>query len=386
MTETGPLPSDPLPGVPFLTGSEEERGPLYDVTGVPLEDRRNPVGSDTQGHKLGIQGAGQDLPRVVPLIALRARDRLIVTLPGEPTVEIGRLVTSKVQQAIAGAGIEDVVVSGLTNEFILYITTYAEYERQHYEGGNTHYGPSEGTFLASELGKLAGTLVRAEPAPPAEDYDPTFGVVPDGAPYGDGAASGSIVRQPAGTVPRLTEAEMQWQGGPLGLDRPVDRPFVRAQRKFGRRWRTMDSDLGLAMLWSVDAGGLHTLRWEVPLTIRRGRYRLLVTAKRYRLVSKAFRVVPGAFRLDQVPSGTGRLGVKLRYPAAVENRDLTWRPGASDGGTLRVRVNRRLVRAGRRRGAVVVRAPSGTGIPIPSGAFRDRYGNKNAAAATLFVP
>jgi hypothetical protein len=323
---------------------------------------------------------------VVPLLAVRARDRLIVTLPAEPTVEIGRLVRSKVMQAVAGSGIKGVVLSGLTNEFILYITTYAEYERQHYEGGNTHYGPSSGTFLVSELGKLSGALVRGEPAPPAEEFDPTYGVVPDGAPYGDGAASGSVVKQPAGTVPRLTEAEMQWQGGPMGLDRPVDRAFVSAQRRFGRRWRTMDSDLGLAMLWSVDAGGLHTLRWEVPLSIRRGRYRLVVTAKRYRLVSKTFRVVPGAFRLDQVPSGVGRLAVRLQYPAAVENRDLTWRPPVSHGGALRVRVRRRVVKRRTKRGAVSVRAPSGTGIRIPSGSFRDRFGNKNAAAATFFVP
>ena len=386
MTETGPLPTDPLPGMPFLTGSEEERGPLFDVTGEELEDRRNPVGSDTQGHKIGIAGAGQDLPRVVPIVAVRARDRLIVTIPGEPTVEIGRRVRAKVEQATAGAGIKRVVISGLTNEFILYVTTHEEYERQHYEGGNTHYGPNEGTFFAEELGKLAGVLVRGEPAPPPADFDPTFGVVPDGAPYGTGAASGSIVRQPAGTVPRLTEAEFGWQGGPLGLDRPVDRAFVRAQRKFGRRWRTMDSDLGLAMLWTVDANGLHSLRWEVPLSIRRGRYRFVVTAKRYRLVSKPFRVVPGAFTLDQVPSGVGRLGVKLQYPAAVENQDLTWRPGASSGGTLRARAGRRFVRRRTKRGAVTLRAGSGIGVAIPSGGFRDRFGNKNAAAATLFVP
>jgi hypothetical protein len=179
---------------------------------------------------------------------------------------------------------------------------------------------------------------------------------------------------------------MVWQGGPGGLDRPVDRAFVSAQRRFGRRWRTMDSDLGLAMLWEVDQNGLHRLRWEVPLGIRRGRYRFVVTAKRYRLVSRTFRVVPGAFALRQVQAGAGRLAVRLAYPEAVENKDLTWRPALSEGGTARFRFNRRLVKRKRRRGAVIVRAPSGTGVTLRSGAFRDRFGNKNAAASTLLVP
>jgi hypothetical protein len=30
-------------GFPFLTGSEEERGPLFDVTHVPFEGMRNPL-------------------------------------------------------------------------------------------------------------------------------------------------------------------------------------------------------------------------------------------------------------------------------------------------------------------------------------------------------
>ena len=31
---------EPMAGIPFLTGSEEGRGPLFDVTGVPFEGRR----------------------------------------------------------------------------------------------------------------------------------------------------------------------------------------------------------------------------------------------------------------------------------------------------------------------------------------------------------
>ena len=49
-----PVADKPLLGLPFLTGSEEERGPLFDVTGVPFEDRRNPTSTPDQGDKIGV--------------------------------------------------------------------------------------------------------------------------------------------------------------------------------------------------------------------------------------------------------------------------------------------------------------------------------------------
>ena len=396
MTETGPLPTDPQPGLPFLTGSEEERGPLYDVTGQTYEDTRNPVGSDTQGHKVGISGAGGSLPRVVPLIQVLVRNKLIATLPGEPTKEIGARLRARVLQAVAGSGVTDVVVSGLTNEFVLYITTYEEYERQHYEGGNTHYGPNQGTFLIAEQAKLAAALVRGEPAPEAHPFDPTYGVVPDGPAYPDGAETGEIIEQPAAAYARLDHAELAWLGGPDGLDRPVDRAFVTAQRWSGRRggwsgrrgrWsgrrlRRADSDLGLAMLWTVDPGGLHRLRWEVPLRMKPGVYRLVVTAKRYRLVSRSFRVRPRLLELRQAPAGPGRVTLRLLYPPAVENRDLTFRPPAARGGRVRFQVDGRNVRSR----SLTVHARSGSTVTVPRGAARDRYGNRNGEPLTVVAP
>jgi neutral ceramidase len=386
-TETGRVADNPEPGLPFFTGSEEERGPLYEVTGQHYEDTRDPADSEDQGHKVGVTGAGGSIPNVVPLIQVLVRDKLISTLPGEPTKEIGAQLRQRVLQAVAGSGVRDVVVSGLTNEFILYITTFAEFERQHYEGGNTQYGPSEGTFLIDEQAKLAAALVRGDPAPDPYPFDPTYGVVPDGAAYPDGAASGEIVEQPGAAYARLDRAELAWRGGPEGLDRPVDRAFVTAQRRVGRRWRAADSDLGLAMLWTVDSDGLHRVHWEIPLSAKAGRYRLVVTAKRYRLVSRPFRVNPRSLPIAAVPVGPGRVGVRLSYPEAVVDRDLTYRPAHASGGSLRFRVGGRRRTVKRRRGSVlVVRVPSGTRVTFPRGAARDRYGNRNGAALSAVAP
>jgi neutral ceramidase len=383
-TEGGAVADRPEVGIPFLTGSEEERGPLFDVTGQPLEGVRSPLDLGPHGHKLFPPGAS-GVPRVVPLLAVRVGPRMIVSVPGEGTKEVGARIRADVERAVAGAGIERVVVSGLANEFILYFTTPEEYARQHYEGGNTHFGTYSSNLLKAELARLAGTLARGEPPPPPEPFDATNGVLPDGPPYGSGAASGSLVAQPGAAYPRLGHAEVAWQGGAQGLDRPVDRAFVIVQRRQGRRWVRADDDLGLAMLWQVDDAGRHRARWEVPLRARTGVHRFVVQAKRYRLVSRPFRVTTfRALTVREVAAPAGRVAAQLVYPTARRDVDLTARPAQAAGGRVAFRVAGRLVRAASRTGTTFsVPAPAGASVTIGAGAARDRFGNANGAAVRL---
>jgi neutral ceramidase len=218
-TAGGQVADTPEVGLPFLSGSEEGRGPLADVTPEHFEGRRLPVPVGPQGHKIYPPGAS-GVPRVVPLLAVRVGPRLIVSVPGEGTKEVGARIRAEVERAVAGSGIERVVVSGLVNDFVLYFTTPEEYALQHYEGGNTHFGTYASDLVKEELARLAGTLVRGEPAPQAVPFDPTNGVRPDGPLYGDGAASGALTAQPAAAYPRLGHALLAWQGAPQGLDRP----------------------------------------------------------------------------------------------------------------------------------------------------------------------
>ncbi|HVE67077.1 MAG TPA: neutral/alkaline non-lysosomal ceramidase N-terminal domain-containing protein, partial [Solirubrobacteraceae bacterium] len=276
-------------GAPFATGSEEERGPLYEATGDVYEDRRGPDTGDPHGMKMSVYGAST-LPNVVPLLAVRVGPRLIVSIPGEGTKEVGARMRAAVESAIAGSPVERVVISGLVNEFVHYFTTPEEYDRQHYEGGSTQFGRWSSVLVGEEAAKLAGALVRGAPAPPPADFDPTNGVRPDGPPYPDGAATASLTAQPSARHSRLERAQVAWQGGPRGYDRPLDRAFVTVERRTPRAWVRADDDLGLNMLWKVDAAGRHLAQWEIPLDASLGTYRFVVTGKRYRLVSGAFEV------------------------------------------------------------------------------------------------
>ena len=128
-------------GIPFLTGSEEERGPLFDVTKEHFESRRAPAGMDPHGRKIFPPGAGGGVPNGVPLMAVRVGKRMIVSLPGEGTKEVGARI-----KAAAGAG--DLGL-GRSRRWCsrAWPTSSSstsrpreEYEKQHYEGGNTHFG------------------------------------------------------------------------------------------------------------------------------------------------------------------------------------------------------------------------------------------------------
>ena len=371
-------------GIPFLTGSEEERGPLFDVTGVPFEDRRSDVSRGPQGHKIG--GPIGEVPNRVPIMSLRIGKRLVTTIPGEGTKEAGERIRQAVTGAISGAGIERVVIAGLVNEFVLYFTTPEEYDRQHYEGGNTHFGQFSNVLVQQESARLAGALVRGEPPPAPAEFDPTNGVLPNGPQYGSGAASGSIVAQPAESYPRLGHAAIAWNGGPEGLDRPVDRAFVTAERKVGSKWVRYDDDLGLAMLWKVDANGRHDAFWEIPRYTPLGTYRFVVQAKRYRLVSREFRVDrTRTLTVRQVQAPHGYSAVVLEYPEAVRDVDITTRPKFADGGAVTFRVAGRRVRVTRSKDDVdfTVRVSGGQPVTVEAGSAADRHGNVNGQGLDL---
>src|SRR3954451_2901421 len=310
--------SKAVTGLPLFTGSEEGRGPLYDVTHEPFEGRTGPE-RGAQGDKVQVTDQTGGVPQAVPLVALRIADRMVASIPGEMTEEMGKRIRSAVLQATAGAGITRAIISGYANEYLQYFTTPEEYERQHYEGGSTLYGENSSLLLQAADADLAKALVEGKPAPTPYDFDATNGVQPDGPAFPAGADRGTVQAQPAET-PRLQQAEYRWSGGMRGYDRPVDEAFVTIQRRGpGKRWRTVTNDLGLQIIWSVDDNGLYSARWEVPLSQPTGSYRFVVSAKKYRLQSTAFRVVK-ASSLEATSDG------RLRYAAPVVNKDITYRP------------------------------------------------------------
>ena len=441
-TAAGPVADHGAFGLSEFTGSEEGRGPLFDLTRTTFEGDHLPIGADTsiplpanpavdpaQGDKIVVP-LGADVPKAVPLMALRIGDRLIVSMPGEMTSEMGRRVRASVLDAAKGAGITTTVIAGLANEYASYFTTPEEFDEQHYEGGATIYGRASGVALQEALNRLAGALAAGQPAPDAYPYDPTNGVKPDADPFPPGADSGKIVTQPDATAERLSHPALSWQGGPRGFDRPLGSAFVSVQRrvtvkvktkakrprkhrrrrhirrsqpaytgraktKTVRRWKTVDSDLGLNVLWSVDSAGVYQAHWEVPLDAPTGDYRFVVSANRYGLTSSPFKVKPSeALTAVQVNAGAGRVAVDLHYPAAQAREgvgdpagdltaDLTYRPANASSGRATFMVNGKSVTVNAVGGVFSVAAPPGAQVELKTGAVADAHGNANGNALTL---
>lgn len=340
-------------GLPFLTGSEENRGPLYDETHDNYEGRRLPVGVGPQSRKIqAVQRPIGDFPTAYPLFVVGIGSGVLVSIPGEATVGVGRQIRDAVSKA---SGVTSVGLVGYANEYLHYFTTPQEYEMQHYEGGSMLFGKYSATLIEHDLGSLASDLVVGRAAPDPVAFDPRNGVAPDTSPYGSGGNTGKVTTQPK-TTPRIARASFSWQGAPQGLDRPLDAPFVAIQRRGKKHWRRYTDDLGIQIAWRVDDNGVYTAEWQVPVKIRLGRFRFVVTANHYRLHSAPFRVVRSR-ALVLKDAGRGRVAVS--YPPIDILEDLTSRrPQARK--PLRVK----------------------PGQLIPAGSVRDRYGNTNGDAFT----
>lgn len=375
-----------VPGLPFLTGSEEGRGPLYDATHVAFEGDRWPVDAGQgQGHKIQIPVG--EFPTSVPTMVVRVGDRIIASMPGEPTKEAGARVKAAVLAASSAAGVQKVVISGLANEYINYITTPQEYDAQHYEGGSTMYGRSELGLLRDSLVGLTKDLVSGRASSRGVDYDATRGITPDGAPYPAGAASGTAISQPVANVPRLTRASFSWQGGADGADRPVGDAFVRAEHLgSGGTWTQVDDDLGLAFLWRVTAAGAYTAQWEARRDLPLGTYRLVVTATRYRLASQPFQVTPSTALQVQAVSGApaGEVAARIAYPAAKPEVDLTARPAAAVDGQISFRAaSGEIVTAPITDGVARAKLPGTAAVTVAAGGATDAAGNTTATAVRI---
>jgi neutral ceramidase len=386
-TEGGAVDKRAVMGVPQLTGSEEGRGPLYDLTRRVREgDRGEP--DAPQGPKMPALGGDVtgEVPEAVPIMTVRLGDRLIVSVPGEITAEMGRRLGASVMTAVEGSGIRDVVISGLANEYLSYFTTPREYDRQHYEGGATLFGRLASNLLAERLTDLARRLAEGRAAPSPYLFDPTNGVRLTTGAFDSGATEAKAVTQPA-AVDRLQQVHFRWRGAPNGRDRPLDRAFVSIER-WDDGWQGVADDLGLQLLWTVH-GGTYDARWQVPHSAPLGTYRFAVTANHYGLHSKPFRVGPtNALTLRPVPAPPGRRAVALDYPRAVPGSeltaDLTWRPRSASGGEVRFRVGDRTIPGARlERHAFSVTAPPNVPVSIPPGAARDEYGNVAARGREL---
>ena len=334
-TAAGPVADRAEFGLPQFTGSEEGRGPLFDVTGVPFEGHHLPVGTGPQGDKITTP-LPVEVPEAVPLMALRIGPRMIVSIPGEMTAQMGRRVRKRghrrrprlrrhrrrdlrarerVRRLLHdAAGVRRPALRGRGDR-----STDAPARWRSRRSWST--SPVAWSRVARRRSPIRTTpATGSRPTPPRSRSAPRAPPSPN-----QHAAAGAW---------RLGSPRFSWRGGVRGFDRPLERAFVQIQRRAANGgWQTVDSDLGLAVLWRVDEDGLYLARWEPRLDQPLGAYRFRITANRYTLTSSPFDLQPnkglaaaarrGACRQGRggprLPAGEGPRGD--RRPAARRERE-----------------------------------------------------------------
>jgi len=134
-------------------------------------------------------------PDIVPLQILRVGQLFIVAVPSEFTTMGGRRLRAAVREAVIAAGGPSdavIVISGLSNSYSSYVTTFEEYQVQRYEGASTIYGPHTHAAYVQNYVRLAQALVTGTAYPPgptppdlsSQQISLLPGVVLDTAPVG----------------------------------------------------------------------------------------------------------------------------------------------------------------------------------------------------------
>jgi neutral ceramidase len=386
-------------GLPFLGGGENGPSLLY---GLGLQGKRRPrvLAGAVHGRKLLVAPAPH--PSRAEVTVLRVGDRLLLGVPGEPSVEAGRRMCAAAL-ATCGAPVVDAMIVGLAHRYLGYFTTPEEYDQQHYEGGHTVFGRHTSLLIERTHAELASDLAaephrRDEPAPgrvgrarEAEDrrqpgpvgHDPRTGAGEFGAP----ASRLRLVRQPPAEVARLTTVELVWRGAPRGYDRPVGEPLLVLQRESARGWEDVEDDLGLGFVWR-QRGRRVTACYEVPVDLPLGRHRLQVRGRRSWISTFPFAVVAcRELRLR----GVEVVGDELRFVAQVPPPNpvlhLRARERTPRGGSVRFVVGGSVHRAEwDGAGAWVATL---TAVPkavhVPAGGLEDGVGNRSGGAVDLAV-
>jgi neutral ceramidase len=179
----------PMVGTSTTGGADDARTRFYrwkllGLIPVGLEEggsaiNRNPKGCQREKQTfLGVFVRDHGLPEYAQVTVARIGDHYLGTVPLEPTTMAG----AEMQRAIGdSAGLDwdearrRVAIVALTNGFLQYVVTRAEYALQGYEGGSTLFGPNESQAFAAQLGGLARAIVDAKGASPANEVGPIIG-------------------------------------------------------------------------------------------------------------------------------------------------------------------------------------------------------------------
>ena len=224
----------------------------------------------------------------VPLQIFRIGNLAILATPFEVATMAGRRLRQTVLDVLKPVGVDTVVIAGLANDYLHYMTTREEYSAQMYEGASTVSGPWQLAATQQEARKLALTMAAGEPAPKGASAA-SFGLGPASPVTVDAPANfGGIVTDAAPSYTQGQTVDVSFVAGYPGNDLKIMSSYLYAERQNEQGgWDAVATDAQpeLTFLWNSSSNLLNTelnqsgpstaeALWKIPLNTPAGTYRI----------------------------------------------------------------------------------------------------------------
>ncbi|XP_050212866.1 neutral ceramidase 2 [Mercurialis annua] len=234
-------------------------------------------------------------PSILPIQILRIGQLVILNVPAEFTTMAGRRLRDAVKVVLTSARSKEfnsnvhIVISGLTNTYSQYVSTFEEYKVQRYEGASTLYGPHTLAAYIQEFKKLAAALVTGQPVEPGPQppdlLDKQISLLPpvilDATPFN--ANFGDVINDiPFNSTFKKGDAvSVRFQSACPRNDLMTEGTFALVEILQNQKtWVPAydDDDFCLRFKWSRPARlspqSYATIEWRIPQTAVSGVYRI----------------------------------------------------------------------------------------------------------------
>jgi len=228
---------------------------------------------------------------IIPLQIFRVGQLFIVGVPGEFTTMSGRRLRSQVRSTLIASGVSaqglQVVIGGLSSEYIHYIATPEEYQVQRYEAASTLYGPETLPAFLEQFSIIArsiasNTTLPASVPPPYTNF--TGKIFPiwshDTHPFNK--PFGTVLSQVSSSYSVGQTVSVMFQGASPDNDYRTGSTFLQVQvLTASKTWQTVltDADFETIFRWKQPDELLHdsivTLEWTIQPAVSTGTYRLV---------------------------------------------------------------------------------------------------------------
>lgn len=233
-------------------------------------------------------------PNILPFQLMRVGNLAILGIPWEVTTISARRIQKLLFPILAPVGIDTIVVAGLVNDFVHYLTTREEYAAQQYEGASNIFGPWTLAAVQQESRRLAQTLAEGSAAPAGPDYvDGTALLIrtpyiPSDLP-GLGTRFGDVLSDAPANAAAGETITVSFQAGHPRNNLKLQSSYVFVERQLGPdEWEVVatDRDPEVIFRWNplipsplpieLPEVGPSTAEaiWHIPANIAAGTYRI----------------------------------------------------------------------------------------------------------------